>query len=113
MSLISVTPKLDAFAKFCSDKAPDTTINHSDGWDFCAIGEFKSSYNDTFVEEQTAFASSVAIAISDEITAVSDDLGYQFLDKIGNASGYSDIATYGGLSQWLNQFQHKVIEAAQ
>lgn len=109
MSLITVTPKFDAFVKFCSEQDPTNAIYHLGGYDQCAIGAFTTAVEGRFVDD----AFEVAYEIVDELEVVSKNLGEQFIQKVGNGAKHPDIATYGGMDQWLHQFQHKVVEAAQ
>lgn len=114
MSLISVTPKFDAFVKFCSEQPSDKKIDHRGGYDMCAIGEFTPTFNELFNDEEFDEESCVVMYdIQDEIDGVDGGFSLEFNDKIGNGLQHPDIATYGGLSQWLLQFQHRINEAAQ
>lgn len=114
MSLISVTPKLDAFTKFCSEQDPVREINHKDGWDFCAIGEFTPEYNAQFPSDNGSVQPYwVGICIETELESVSGELGEHFINTLGNGREYSELETYGGLTEWLHQMQHQAHEAAQ
>lgn len=111
MSLISVTPKFDAFVKFCSEQDPETKINHFT-YDTCAISEFAPTYNEMYPEDPKS-PTGVVYQMLDELAVVNPELSDNFGDKLGYALGDTSIDTYGGLSQWLNQLHHKVTEAAQ
>lgn len=115
MSLISVTPKFDAFVKFCSEQDPAKVINHLGGYDMCAIGEFTPTYNELFSNDEEFDEESCVVMydIQDEIDVVSSGFSVVFNDKIGNGAKHLDIATYGGISSWLNTLQHQIHEAAQ
>lgn len=111
MSFITVTPKFDAFVKFCSEQDPEAKIDHFT-YDTCAIGEFTPTYNELYPDDLKS-PTGVVHQIIDELSVVKPELSDNFGNKLGYALGRPDIATYGGMSQWLHQFQHTVIEAAQ
>lgn len=107
MSTTSVTPMFDDFVKFCSEQPSDIRIIHSEAYDECAIGEFKRHI------ESGESAYTVMTKIKSDLSPISKDLAEVFHDTIGNANGNRSIATYGGLTKWLLQFQHDVNRAAQ
>lgn len=110
---LSVTPKLDAFVKFCSEQDPVRKIDHTNGWNACAVGEFTPGYNAQF-PDQTVFGPFwLSLALRDEIEDVSPDLADQFIDILGDGDTCDEIQTFGGMTDWLHQIQHQIHEAAQ
>lgn len=107
MSTASVTPMFDVFVKFCSEQPPAKRIDHTEGYTECAIGDFTRHIN------TGASPYMVLIEIKDDLEIISPDLAEDFHVKIGDGSNDRSIATYGGLTTWLLQFQHSVHEAAQ
>lgn len=111
MSLISVTPKFDAFVKFCSEQDPTTAIRHNI-YDTCAIGDFTPTFNELFPDDRDS-PCNVMYQMVDELRTISDGMSDTFRIEIGNASNHGPLRNYGGMFKWLSQMQHQVHEAAQ
>lgn len=105
MSLISVTPKMDSFVKFCSEQDGGRRINHFT-YDTCAIGDLMEANGECRDGAYRWFHGMLY-----EVKSVSKELGAIFHDHIG--SGHPELSTYAGMNQYLTKFQHDLKAVAQ
>lgn len=85
----------EPFKQFVASQPPEQTINHSEGWGLCAVGQYSESVN--------ANSGSVVDSIAQASPRV-----YECLNQGGRCHmvqgqwfGAVDIKTYGKLSTYL------------
>jgi len=93
---------MEEFTLFLFDKPADDRINHKDGWEYCAVGEFVANQvrrsNGELAFRET---------LDEFITLLERHHGHIY-DRLNEAPNYLDqLATYGELAEYCQTHKHE------